>query len=486
MVKISARIFTFIFVLISVTLSTSFYGGKSPRVPDQTPCPQQDFSTPENDATAASPLWIRGFRGFFAVIPEPKLELCRFIDVQPADDGGFVAAGYTQLFTYNPDHDYYEALIMKINSFGEVVWKVLFPPDLNADTNLCGLNSLIRTKDGGYLAVGFISKGNGQSKVLLMKIERAGMVKWIKSYGGNSLDSGYQAIENNDGGFTVAASTSSFQSQGTDIWIFKVNSYGDMIWQRALGTAMADEPSSIQATPDGGSIVVGSSWNGYGRAFALRLNGNGTVKWYKTYFEAGYFNDHSYDSEFNSVVCEPNGTFIIAGKSGVACCDDQSNNKPWLLKLNSSGDLIWQRGINSEFSIPTDLIKTRDGGYFMTAYNAVYKIDAAGFTQWGRIYSNSNVGIGAVAVSQKNDGGYLLVGELWSSDKYYLLAMSLGPGAGTGSLNCGLAQGASVGSWVPVATFKPANYKIRQTKATVHRLTYTPYARSFTVRKICG
>ena len=90
-------------------------------------------------------------------------------------------------------------------------------------------------------------------------------IEWQRSLGGSSYDRAYSIYQTTDGGFIVAGESKSNDGDVSgnhgdkDYWVVKLNSAGDIVWQRALGGNSDDIASSIRQTTDGGFIVAGRS-----------------------------------------------------------------------------------------------------------------------------------------------------------------------------------------------------------------------------------
>ena len=110
---------------------------------------------------------------------------------------------------------------------------------------------------------------------------------WQKTYGGS--DSGDEASsiqQTNDGGYIVAGWTSPLATGSYYVYIIKIDSNGNMKWEKTFGGSNADWAFSIQQTIDGGYIVAGrTSSLGAGSydVYIIKLDSNGNMKWEKTF-----------------------------------------------------------------------------------------------------------------------------------------------------------------------------------------------------------
>ena len=99
-----------------------------------------------------------------------------------------------------------------------------------------GGNYAIKVSDGGYIMTGYTdSYGNGKNDVWLIKTDFTGEKEWSRGYGGKMDDYGWGVTETLDRGFVVVGETFSYGSGQSDIYIFKVDSSGNKIWDNTFG-----------------------------------------------------------------------------------------------------------------------------------------------------------------------------------------------------------------------------------------------------------
>jgi len=95
----------------------------------------------------------------------------------------------------------------------------------------------------------------------VFKIDTFGNMVWQKTYGGRThgaFSEAFSADQTRDGGFVVVGYTSGFGSGLNDGWIFKLDSMGNIEWQRTFGGPQYDSLSSVQQTREGGYLVGGA------------------------------------------------------------------------------------------------------------------------------------------------------------------------------------------------------------------------------------
>ncbi len=109
---------------------------------------------------------------------------------------------------------------------------------------------------------GYTSSFGENGDAWVIKLNGAGAVVWQKAYGGPGDELASAIQQTQDGGYIVAGDTWSFGSSPSgpdDAWVFKLDSVGEIVWQRIYGGSAWDSAESIQQTRDGGYIVAGQT-----------------------------------------------------------------------------------------------------------------------------------------------------------------------------------------------------------------------------------
>src|SRR5690554_2509108 len=137
-------------------------------------------------------------------------------------------------------------------------------------------NAFELTSDGGYILGGFSSSNisgektensNGQIDLWLVKIDASGNIMWQNTIGGSGDDFLISIKQTSDGGYIVGASSDSNISGdktensrgGLDYWILKLDSSGNIVWQKTYGGAQPEFETYVVETTDGGYFVGGCS-----------------------------------------------------------------------------------------------------------------------------------------------------------------------------------------------------------------------------------
>ena len=271
-------------------------------------------------------------------------------------------------------------------------------------------------------------------------------INWDKAYGGSSSEGLNQIVPIPGGGYLLAGNSSSNisgekseNSRGEfDYWVVKIDQSGNKVWDRTFGGSAADNVRSAIFTPDNGFLLIGSSRsntsgeksqnsNGEWDIWIIKLDSNGNLQWDKT------FGGSEFDLGVGAVNISGGG-YMIAAYSNSDISGDKSENNIgdgdfWILKLDSSGNKIWDKtiggtgGDNAE-----DIIAAGDGNYIVGGISGspisgdksdsnrgfrdywIVKIDGNGNKIWDKTFGGDGQD-DLSAMIPANDGGFILGGD---------------------------------------------------------------------------
>ncbi len=201
-------------------------------------------------------------------------------DVKVVPDG-FIISGYTNSFS-----DDYRIYLIKTDENGIVEWEETYGDNLG----WYFANSIAIAHDGNYVLVGeTYSQSNGISDAYVTKINTAGDVIWEKRFGGNGKD-WFNDIDINDIGEIVVCGAYTNTDSETDFWVMKLDENGDEIWSGMYGDTLNDEANSVVIRYDGFIVINGYDERTSGTgidAYHVRLDANGNLT-FQDYFPGPY------------------------------------------------------------------------------------------------------------------------------------------------------------------------------------------------------
>lgn len=377
--------------------------------------------------------------------------------IQQTEDGGYILI-YESLFGSEGGYDYG---IAKIGADGSLMWDKGW-----GGSSGDAPKAVIQTKDGGYLVAGnsySFRTGDRYCDIVLVKLDANGNLLWQKHYGGSGTDtvSSLAPVADPAGrtdGYILAASTNTSGDGGYDAWVLRLQSDGGILWQRTYGASENEFGRAITSTADGGFVLAADTLSfgaGSRDVWLLKLEKDGNVTWEKAYGGSG--------SETPYSVVRATGGGVVVGASTssfVTGAGDDENF--WAFHIDENGDLVWQFSYGGPGSdVLRDLRRTPDGGYILAGWsdsfgmaflNTVYndawlvKIDASGALQWQKNYNKPqfyeeeivNLSDWAYAVVPARDGGYAVSGDTDWEDAGRNSDVWIFKVNGSGELGCGI------------------------------------------------
>lgn len=287
--------------------------------------------------------------------------------VQQTADGGYVLAGYSE----SVDLSGLKALMVKTDEFGNVEWNKTYEGKGDA-----AAFSGQQTGDGGYALAGWTAPVEvNDEDFYLVKTDSNGNLEWNKTYGGSSNDIAWAMQQTSDGGCILAGYTYSFGAGGSDCFLVKTDSSGNLEWNRTYGSNWYDSAYSVHQTNDGGYVFAGfNNWDGGQKitekyAFITKTNSIGEVEWSDSFYGEDPPTGHSW-AEAYCVDETSDGGFVVTGGASLS----NGGGAMLLLKTHSQGNGTDWRGTYIGYSGGRGVIQTTDGGYAVAGGSGLVKI----------------------------------------------------------------------------------------------------------------
>ena len=276
--------------------------------------------------------------------------------------------------------------------------------------------SLEQTVDGGYVICGYRSDSLlGTKDILLIKTDAEGNTQWERTYGGAFPDIGYCVLQTEDAGYVITGKmTNPFHSGGhSDACVIRTDSLGDVLWERLYGGEARDEGHSIHKAADGGYVVAGlwSIRTGEEDAYLVRIDSLGNLLFERTY--GGSPSDEAYSGQQTL-----DGGYVLAGYTSSSGAGGRDIH---LIKTDSLGAMTWDATYGGAGDdVGHSMEQSSDGGYVIVGETSPFgsddedvflvKTDSLGNAMWERTFGGSLPDVG-YSVQQAADGGYIIVGK---------------------------------------------------------------------------
>jgi len=243
-------------------------------------------------------------------------------------DEGYIAAGATGAYTTG-----YFLYVLKIDTDGDSMWTRLYYSETATYAR-----SICLTPDNCYaIACQRISLSTGTDyDAYIVKIDSIGDTLWTRTYGGIAYDDAQCIKPTEDGGFIVVGSRNCYAPTFYDIWVLKLDSYGDTMWTKTYGGSDSEIGRSIAQTDDGGFIITGHTYSygaGTNDVYLIKTDTFGDTLWTTTFGGSGY-------EEGNSVIITNEGGYAVAGYTSSY---GAGINDVYLIKTDWSGSTLIEK-----------------------------------------------------------------------------------------------------------------------------------------------
>lgn len=218
-------------------------------------------------------------------------------NLKPAGDGNYLMSGWTASndgdIAYN--NGAIDAWIVKVNAAGTIIWE-----DTYGGSNDDMAYDATPVSDGGYVFTGKVASNDGDAQGRTAAVPAAWIIKLNSAHqvggrvylGGSELDHGTVALEASNGDYVFAGVTSSADEfdnyhAGSDVFVCRLDGAGNIMWRKAYGGSLDEQPGDLIETDDGGFVFGGSAKStdgdvpgnsGEEDGWLMRLDGEGNIK----------------------------------------------------------------------------------------------------------------------------------------------------------------------------------------------------------------
>ncbi len=319
-------------------------------------------------------------------------------DAHATPDGGYILGGVsksgTSIYKSEPNFGFDDIWIVKLDADLNIEWE-----NSIGGSKTDYLFSIELTPEGGYLlgattespiSVDKTEDDDLIPEIWLVKLNSAGEItsqKTIQTPGSDYLQC---TASTQDGGYFLGAYTYSdvglditeATHGGSDIWVLRLDSELNILYQNTIGGSADDAAYSIKETSDGGCIIAGFSYSGIcpdksephmgitADNWIIKLSNTGIIEWENTLggtgADVGLWGEETYD-----------GNYIVLSFSQSNAGDEKSEDRIgdafgdyWIFELDNTGTVIWDNTIGgSKDELPIDLIETGPGKYMIAGYS---------------------------------------------------------------------------------------------------------------------
>ncbi|MDQ0781246.1 T9SS type A sorting domain-containing protein [Chryseobacterium sp. W4I1] len=279
---------------------------------------------------------------------------------------------------------FYSGALVLCTVFGLSAQEVLWQKDIKSSTQDF-LSQITTTIDQQYLITGSsiqsskIQEGNKQNNGYdfhVVKLNQQGEEVWEKYFSGQNHDYLSASVATQEGGFLLAGTSYSGKGLdkkedskgGSDIWLIRINEFGDELWQKTLGTSFDEEARSVIQTTDFAFFVAGNIQNsakGYGSKDVLivKLDKNGKE------LSQSIVGGKGLDEVEKMIPTKDGGALLgIYSRSNIGGSKKTENygeGDYWIIKLGKDGKVDWEKNFGGKGDDHIRTLSLTSAGYLI-------------------------------------------------------------------------------------------------------------------------
>jgi hypothetical protein len=260
--------------------------------------------------------------------------------------------------------------LTKYDLVGDTLWTNIITNEGSFITGRCA----IPASDGGYLLVGSATIDE-QLMAYLIKTDSSGNEEWRRLFEADAPNCSFVSITAlPSGDYLLGGQTyTNINGENNDTWVVKVDSDGDEIWQHTYGDQGFDDGlAHVLANDDGTAVIAAASSLDdmvdeiYSFPYITKIESNGDIIWENTY--GSYY----LNTGLISIKHVPEGGYISAGASA----ESDLAYEGLLVRIAENGDSLWMRRYNwmeGNSCYFRDVIPSENGGF--VAVGDVYPVN---------------------------------------------------------------------------------------------------------------
>lgn len=353
-----------------------------------------------------------------------------------ATDGGFVAIGHTHAK----------------GAGGSDGWLVFFNQhgSLQSDHTYGGdgddvLRALAWTGNG-WLAVGSRkAKGSKTFGAWAVQVDKAGSQVSESAPPPVTDEELHAVVQSQDGASCLAAGYRDDKDGNTRLLLQRLEPSGTKLWEKTHGTSPFSPAWDLAALPDGGAVAVGdvAPDGGAFHLWLVRFDKDGNQTWQRTYKDNGEDWGRSV-----AVLLDPalQVTGYVVGGSRK---EPGQPEHAWLLRTDADGKIQWQttlyakgpssvlavaRGSGADGFLLAGRTRSPDGPLAGSDQLTIWRTDSSGVIKWQTATGTANSEARGLAV--QTDGA-TVVGAAWTGSANATDALAVRAAISDGKTSCG-------------------------------------------------
>ena len=269
-------------------------------------------------------------------------------------------------------------MFLSVNTFSQII----FEKNYGNAPNFEETNSIIHHEDVVVLAGYTTFQTNGGDDVLLVKLDTLGNLIWKKNIGSIKNEQANK-IRLLDDGYLIAGHTKSIGNGNQDFYLVKTDFEGNVLWEQSYGTANLENCVDVIETADDGFMLLGTAVTNVTNGedwWVLKTDSDGNEEW------SSYYGLEDRDIP---TIIKPlsDGNYLIGGAFGFYLK---------ILKIDINGTLIWDYSGGTSLHGARDILELNNNDLLVSEWRGtIKKLTSEG----DELYSQQHVSMIGLTVS---------------------------------------------------------------------------------------
>ncbi len=210
--------------------------------------------------------------------------------------------------------------------------------------------------DSSFIVTGTsTSFDDNGAQIFLLKLDKTGELEWSKAYGGPEVERGKRVFVLSDG-FMVFGYSNDNPEGDFNFMVIKTDFDGNEIWTKQYGAEGWEIVTDVQQLWDLTFIVAGTtdaSPDGLSDRVLMRLKLDGDTLWTKTFENLG-------EDRINDIHQNNDTAFVIAGS---VYNNDSLQQKAFMTYVGIDGEVIWDKQFGPDGHYEVNGVSSHNGIY---------------------------------------------------------------------------------------------------------------------------
>ncbi|MBL7841382.1 MAG: hypothetical protein JNJ75_14665 [Cyclobacteriaceae bacterium] len=178
-----------------------------------------------------------------------------------------------------------QSTFVNFSVLGQTTSQLFVPGDISAAKNPAfgfGVTGRYSSETNDSKSNLFFVRANGSGNIIPESIRffdgRTGIEPLTNENESAIQDGGETITSTKDGGYIIAGYTELSSGNGKDIWLIKIDAFGEPEWQKTMGGSGDQVPSAIRELPSGEILICGTNTvGGFSSIFLIKTDNKGDI-----------------------------------------------------------------------------------------------------------------------------------------------------------------------------------------------------------------